>query len=136
MFSYNGQTVVESLESFITNQKYRKELAVSHQFAMKDMLSNFDVLGGTLEDGAFTRRYAGFIVRMRPSQFARARSKVTYSNDLYIGYARDSAFKETFTRGDSVEGTDEERNEGNGVYTISKIGDADPGWICYIVAQK
>ena len=33
------------------------------------------------------------------------------------------------------EGTDEENNEGNGIYTPSEVGDADPGWVCYIVAQ-
>ena len=33
------------------------------------------------------------------------------------------------------EGTDEEKNEGNGIYTPSEIGDADPGWVCYIVSQ-
>jgi len=33
------------------------------------------------------------------------------------------------------EGTDEIKNEGNGIYTPSEIGDADPGWVCYIVAQ-
>jgi len=33
------------------------------------------------------------------------------------------------------EGTDEEKNEGNGIYTPSEIGDADPGWVCYLVAQ-
>jgi len=33
------------------------------------------------------------------------------------------------------EGTDEDRNEGNGIYTPSETGDADPGWVCYIVAQ-
>ena len=33
------------------------------------------------------------------------------------------------------EGTDEKNNEGNGIYTPSEIGDADPGWVCYIVAQ-
>ena len=33
------------------------------------------------------------------------------------------------------EGTDEEKNEGNGIYTPSEIGDADPGWVCYVVAQ-
>jgi hypothetical protein len=33
------------------------------------------------------------------------------------------------------EGTDEEKNEGNGIYMPSEIGDADPGWVCYIVAQ-
>lgn len=33
------------------------------------------------------------------------------------------------------EGTDEENNEGNGIYTPSDTGDADPGWVCYIVAQ-
>jgi len=34
------------------------------------------------------------------------------------------------------EGTDEEANEGNGVYRPAKVGDADPGWVCYIVAEK
>jgi len=34
------------------------------------------------------------------------------------------------------EGTDEERNEGNGIYEPSEVGDADPGWVCYIVAQR
>jgi hypothetical protein len=33
------------------------------------------------------------------------------------------------------EGTDEENNEGNGIYTPSDTGDADPGWVCYVVAQ-
>jgi SAM-dependent methyltransferase len=33
------------------------------------------------------------------------------------------------------EGTDEEKNEGNGIYTPSEYGDADPGWVCYLVAQ-
>jgi len=33
------------------------------------------------------------------------------------------------------EGTDKVNNEGNGIYTPSEIGDADPGWVCYIVAQ-
>lgn len=33
------------------------------------------------------------------------------------------------------EGTDEDTKEGNGVYEPAEIGDADPGWICYIVAQ-
>ena len=34
------------------------------------------------------------------------------------------------------EGTDEEANEGNGVYEPADVGDADPGWVCYIVAQR
>ena len=33
------------------------------------------------------------------------------------------------------EGTDEVKNEGNGIYTPSETGDADPGWVCYIVAE-
>ena len=33
------------------------------------------------------------------------------------------------------EGTDEEANEGNGIFEPAKVGDADPGWICYIVAE-
>lgn len=34
------------------------------------------------------------------------------------------------------EGTDEESGEGNGIYEPAEIGDADPGWVCYIVAQR
>jgi len=34
------------------------------------------------------------------------------------------------------EGTDLKNNEGNGVYEPAEIGDADPGWVCYIVAQR
>ncbi len=34
------------------------------------------------------------------------------------------------------EGTDEETGEGDGIYTPSETGDADAGWICYIVAEK
>lgn len=34
------------------------------------------------------------------------------------------------------EGTDEESNEGNGVYQASTLGEADAGWVCYIVAQR
>jgi hypothetical protein len=34
------------------------------------------------------------------------------------------------------EGTDEEANEGNGIYEPADVGDADPGWVCYIVAQR
>ena len=33
------------------------------------------------------------------------------------------------------EGTDEESNEGDGVFKPAETGDADPGWICYIVAE-
>ena len=34
------------------------------------------------------------------------------------------------------EGTDEDSNEGNGVYEPAEVGDADPGWVCYVVAQR
>ncbi len=34
------------------------------------------------------------------------------------------------------EGTDEKKNEGNGIYMPADIGDADPGWVCFIVAQS
>lgn len=34
------------------------------------------------------------------------------------------------------EGTDTKTNEGNGIYEPSETGDADPGWVCYIVAQR
>ena len=34
------------------------------------------------------------------------------------------------------EGTDVESNEGNGIFEPAEIGDADPGWVCYIVAQR
>jgi hypothetical protein len=34
------------------------------------------------------------------------------------------------------EGTDEDSNEGNGIYEPTQKGDADPGWVCYIVAEK
>jgi len=33
------------------------------------------------------------------------------------------------------EGTDEDSNEGDGVYTVQTEGEADAGWICYLVAQ-
>lgn len=34
------------------------------------------------------------------------------------------------------EGTDEDSNEGNGIYEPAESGDADPGWVCYIVAER
>jgi len=34
------------------------------------------------------------------------------------------------------EGTDEETGEGDGIYTPSEQGDADAGWIAYIVARR
>jgi len=34
------------------------------------------------------------------------------------------------------EGTDESGEEGDGIYTPQKVGDADAGWVCYIVAQR
>jgi hypothetical protein len=34
------------------------------------------------------------------------------------------------------EGTDVEKNEGNGIYAPAEVGEADPGWVCYIVAQR
>ena len=34
------------------------------------------------------------------------------------------------------EGTDEETGEGNGIYTASLQGDADPSWVCYVSAEK
>jgi len=33
------------------------------------------------------------------------------------------------------EGTDEEANEGNGEFEPREVGEADAGWVCYIVAQ-
>jgi hypothetical protein len=33
------------------------------------------------------------------------------------------------------EGTDEATGQGDGIYTPSRVGDADPGWVCYVVAQ-
>jgi hypothetical protein len=33
------------------------------------------------------------------------------------------------------EGTDEESGEGDGIYSPSEVGDADPGWVCYLVAE-
>lgn len=34
------------------------------------------------------------------------------------------------------EGTDEKTGEGDGIYTASKMGTADAGWVCYVVAEK
>ncbi len=34
------------------------------------------------------------------------------------------------------ESTDEKTGEGDGVYTQAKIGTADAGWVCYLVAEK
>lgn len=34
------------------------------------------------------------------------------------------------------EGTDEETGEGNCIYSPSTQGDADPGWVCFITAEK
>ena len=34
------------------------------------------------------------------------------------------------------EGTDEESGEGDGIYSPSETGDADAGWICYLIARK
>ena len=49
---------------------------------------------------------------------------------------REILYEAGFSRVDIYwEGTDEIKNEGNGIYTPSEIGDADPGWVCYIVAQ-
>lgn len=49
---------------------------------------------------------------------------------------REVLYEAGFSRVDIYwEGTDTEKNEGNGIYTPSETGDADPGWVCYIVAQ-
>ena len=34
------------------------------------------------------------------------------------------------------EGVDEETGEGTGVYAPATVGDADPGWVCFIVAER
>jgi len=34
------------------------------------------------------------------------------------------------------EEVDEESGEGTGVYSPATVGDADPGWVCFIVAEK
>ncbi len=34
------------------------------------------------------------------------------------------------------EGTDEDTGEGDGIYSPSEQGDADAGWICYLVARR
>ena len=49
---------------------------------------------------------------------------------------RETLYEAGFSQVDIYwEGTDEDKNEGNGIYTPSETGDADPGWVCYIVAQ-
>jgi len=49
---------------------------------------------------------------------------------------REILYEAGFSRVDIYwEGTDEESNEGDGIYLPSEMGDADPGWVCYIVAQ-
>jgi len=41
-----------------------------------------------------------------------------------------------FSRADIYwEGTDHESKEGTGIFSPSEVGDADAGWVCYIVAQ-
>ena len=55
---------------------------------------------------------------------------------LTLPEIRETLYEAGFTEVDIYwEGTDEENNEGNGIYTPSETGDADPGWVCYIVAQ-
>jgi len=34
------------------------------------------------------------------------------------------------------EGTDEESGEGDGIFMPSEVGEADAGWVCYIVVQR
>ena len=34
------------------------------------------------------------------------------------------------------EETDPESGEGTSVYSPATVGDADPGWICFLVAEK
>jgi len=34
------------------------------------------------------------------------------------------------------EGTDEDSGEGNGHYSPATVGDADPSWVCFLVAEK
>jgi len=49
---------------------------------------------------------------------------------------REVLYEAGFSRVDIYwEGTDKKKNEGNGIYMPSESGDADPGWVCYIVAQ-
>jgi SAM-dependent methyltransferase len=49
---------------------------------------------------------------------------------------RETLYEAGFTQVDVYwEGTDEDKNEGNGIYTPQEVGDADPGWVCYVVAQ-
>lgn len=49
---------------------------------------------------------------------------------------REILYEAGFSRVDIYwEGTDTVNNEGNGIYLPQETGDADPGWVCYIVAQ-
>ena len=34
------------------------------------------------------------------------------------------------------EGTDPKTGEGNNIYSPATVGDADPGWVCYLLAEK
>jgi hypothetical protein len=34
------------------------------------------------------------------------------------------------------EGTDPKTGEGNNIYSPATVGDADPGWVCFLVAEK
>ncbi len=46
---------------------------------------------------------------------------------------REAGFKEVIVY---WEGTDEERNEGNGIFTPTVVGEACPGWVSYLVAVR
>lgn len=49
---------------------------------------------------------------------------------------REILFEAGFRQADIYwEGTDEDSQEGNGLFAPSETGEADAGWVCYIVAQ-
>jgi len=50
---------------------------------------------------------------------------------------REILYEAGFSRVDIYwEGTDKSGKEGNGIYAPAEVGDADAGWVCYIVAQR
>jgi SAM-dependent methyltransferase len=95
------------------------------------------VYSSLVEDGIFFLDAYGGYDAPKELEERRDCEGFTYVWDQALPEVRELLFEAGFSEVDIYwEGTDEETNEGNGIYTPAEVGDADTGWVCYIVAQR
>jgi SAM-dependent methyltransferase len=144
--------------TFKTRRKLKRYLRRAHEALVDDGLLILDSYGGSdshlemkedREVDGFTYVWdqhhynpvSGDVINYIHFRFpdgSRIRRAFTYEWRLWTLPELRELLKEAGFKDVTIywEGTDEESEEGNGVWTVSKVGEACQGWVAYLVAEK